>query len=96
MHTAKWAEVFVVSSTSAQQTIDKLRTMLATHGLLATLVFDNGPPFTSVEFEKFMKANGITHRHIPPHYPSSDVLAENKVHTMKQALRKCKIQLMLP
>ena len=65
--------------------------MFATHGLLTTLVSDNGPPFTSAEFEKFMKANGIIHRHIPPYHPSSNGLAENMVRTVKQALSKYKI-----
>ena len=87
---SEWPEVFVVSSTSAQQTTDKLRTMFATHELPTTLVSDNGPPFTSAEFEKFMKANGITHRRIPPYHPSSNRLAENMVCTVKQALSKCK------
>ena len=58
---SKWPEVFVVSSTLAQQTLDKLRIMFATHGLPNTLVSDNGPPFTSTEFNNFMKANGIVH-----------------------------------
>ena len=87
----KWPGVFVMSSTSTQQTIDKLRTMFATHRLSATLVSNNGPPFTSAEFEKFMNANGIAHRHIPPYHPSSNGLVKNMVCTVKQALSKCKI-----
>ena len=85
---SKWPEVFVVGSTSASQTIDKLRTMFATHGLPLTLVSDNGPPFTSSEFCGFMKSNGITHRRVPPYHPSSNGLAENFVKSVKQALQK--------
>ena len=44
---SKWPEVFIVNSTSASQTIDKLRTVFATHGLPVTLVSYNGPPFSS-------------------------------------------------
>ena len=65
--------------------------MFDTHGLLATLVSDNGPLFTSAEFEKFMKANGITHRHTPPYHQLSNGIVENMVQTVKQALSKCKI-----
>ena len=65
--------------------------MFATHGLPTTLVSGNGTPFTSAEFEKFMKANGITHRCIPPYHPSLNRLAENMVCTVKQVLSKCKI-----
>ena len=76
---AKWPEVHVVSSTSATQTIDKLRTTFATHGIPVTLVSDNGPPFISVQFEVYMKANGILHKRVPPYHPSSNGLAENFV-----------------
>ena len=88
---SKWPESFVVSSTSAQQTLDKLRIMFATHGLSNTLVSDNGPPFTSTEFNNFMKANGIVHRRVPPYHPSSNGLAENMVKTVKHALSKRKV-----
>ena len=88
---SKWPEVHVVSSTSAQQTIDKLRGMFACHGLPTTLVFDNGSPFQSAEFHKFMTANGILHRRVPPYHPASNGLAENMVKTVKHALSKVKI-----
>ena len=51
---SKWPEVFVVNSTSASQTIDKLRTIF---GFLQYMVYqwplrvsDNDPPFSSSEF----------------------------------------------
>ena len=56
---AKWQEAYVVISTSAFQTIDKMRRIFATHGLPIRLVSDNGPPFTPTQFATFMKANGI-------------------------------------
>ena len=85
---SKWPEVFVVNSTSASQTTDKLRTIFAAHGLPVTIVSDNGPPFSSTDFEKFVKANGIIHRRVPPYHPSSNGLAENMVKSLKQALSK--------
>ena len=68
--------------------IDKLRTIFATHGVPVTLVSGNKPPFTSVQFEAFMKINGIIHKRVPPYHPSSNGLAENFVRTVKQALDK--------
>ena len=85
---SKWPEIFVVSSTSATQTADKLRIMFATRGLPLTLVSDNGPPFSSTGFHIFISQNGITHQRVPPHHPSSSGLAENMVKTVKQALKK--------
>ena len=72
----------MVGSISASQTIDKLHTMFATHGLPLTLVSDNGPPFTSSEFCRFIKSR------VPPYYPSSNGLAEKFVKSVKQALQK--------
>ena len=85
---SKWPEVFVVNSTSASQTIEMLRTIFATHGLPMTVVSNNGPPFSSNDFEKFMKANGIVHRRVPLYHPSLNGLAENMVKSLKQALNK--------
>ena len=62
---AKWLEVHLVSSSSASQMIDKLRTIFAMCGVTVTLVSDNGPPFTSAQIEAFMKANGIVHKQVP-------------------------------
>jgi len=86
---SKWPEVFVVSSTSATQTADKLRRVFAaTHGLLVTLVSDNGPPFSSSEFYHLMTGNGITHHRVPPYHLSSNGLAENMARSVKQVLNK--------
>ena len=88
---SKWPEVHIVPSTSAQATIDKLRIIFTIHGLPMTLVSDNGSPFQSTEFCKFMTANGIVHCYVPPYHPSSNGLAENMVKAVKQALSKCKM-----
>ena len=85
---SKWLEVFVVTSTSAAQTADKLRVMFATHALPLMLVSDNGPPFSSTEFHHFVSRNGINHRRVPPYHPSSNGLMENIVKTVKQILNK--------
>ena len=54
--------VRLVSSTSASQMIDKLRTISAMHGVPVTLALDNGPPFMSVHCEAFIKANEIVRK----------------------------------
>ena len=85
---SKWPEVHLASSTSAQQTIEKLRTMFATHGIPITNVSDNGPPFASAEFKQFMDANGVKHCRVPPYHPSSNGAAENLVKSVKKFLEK--------
>jgi transposase InsO family protein len=49
-------EVKSVSAATSTQTIEHLRTVIATHGLPEMLVTDNGSIFTSSEFTK---RNGI-------------------------------------
>ena len=84
---SKWVEVMPVTSTSAEQTIAILRSLFARHGLPETLVSDGGPPFTSAEFEIFMRANGVSHVLSPPYHPPSNGAAENAVKTFKNKLK---------
>ena len=77
---SKWREVHIVSSTSAQQTINKLYQVFTCHGLPAILVSNNGSLFQSTEFQQFVAANGILHHRVPPYHPSSNGLAENMVN----------------
>lgn len=58
---SKWLEVHIVPTTSSGATIDKLKTIFATHGNPEQLVSDNWSGFTSEEFETFLKDRGIVH-----------------------------------
>lgn len=83
---SKWIDAHVVASTSAENTIGKLRHLFSTHGLPEQIVSDNGTGFTSEEFKKFTQANGIKHTFISPYHPSSNGLAERAVQTFKQGI----------
>ena len=85
---SKWPEVKVVSSTTTQKTITVLSEIFATHGFPRMLVSDNGPQFTSAEFEDFLQQNDIIHYKSPPYHPSSNGLAENMVKNVKNHLKK--------
>ena len=76
-----------MSSTTAERTITELRKLFFTHGLPAQVVTDNGPQFTSQEFEVFLKANGIQHYRSAPYHPATNGEAERYVQTFKQAMR---------
>ena len=52
---SKWLEVLRMSSTTAEATINALRTVFATHGLPEELVTDNGAQFIAQEFKDFLR-----------------------------------------
>ena len=85
---SKWIEVSVVNSATSAITIQKLRSMFATHGLPRVVVSDNGSVFTSNEFQEFMTKNGIHHIRTVPYHPASNGLAERAVQTLKEGLKK--------
>ena len=85
---SKWLEVFIVPSTSTQAAVDKFRLIFSTHGLPEMLVTDNGPAFTSSDFELFVKRNGIRHVTSSPYHPSTNGLVERAVQTFKQVMKK--------
>jgi hypothetical protein len=84
---SKWLEVYPMKTTTAHKTIDCLRDCFGRFGLPVVLVSDNGPQFTSHEFQMFMLNNGIKHKTSAPFKPSSNGQAERYVYTLKQALR---------
>ena len=51
-----------MKSTTTTSLIVELRQVFSVFGLPQQLVNDNGPQFISVEFEKFLKENGVKHR----------------------------------
>ena len=52
-------EVVVMQSTTAENTVEKLRSIFANKGLPEVLVSDNGPQFVSGVFNDFMVQNGL-------------------------------------
>ena len=65
-----------------------LRTSLQyLYGLPCQLVSDNGPQFTSFEFEHFLKLNGVKHILSTPYHPATNGAAERLVKSVKRALK---------
>ncbi|XP_038635590.1 uncharacterized protein K02A2.6-like, partial [Scyliorhinus canicula] len=85
---SKWLEVHKMVCTALCATFKKIRLSFSTHGLPEVLVTDNGIPFTSEEFARFMKMNGIRHIRTAPYHPASNGLAERAVQAFKRGLRK--------
>lgn len=86
---SKWLEVIpMASATTTAATVRALRKLFSQFGFPKALVSDNGPQFSSAEFQSFMSANGIVHMTSAPYFPATNGLAERAVQTFKQAVVK--------
>ncbi|XP_064463517.1 uncharacterized protein K02A2.6-like [Ornithodoros turicata] len=89
---SKWVEVFSMKSTTTTATIARLRKLFSAYGYPEEIVSDNGPQFTSQEFQAYMQTHGVKHTKTPPYHPSSNGAAERLVQTTKKTLRKQVLQ----
>ena len=76
--------------TTAERTIEVLRGIFSRTGVPSVLVSENGPQFTSIEFARFTKGNGIKHVTSAPYHPSSNGLAERFVQSFRSAMKASK------
>lgn len=86
--TSKWIEIFNLTRSTAAAVIKPLWETFARFGVPQVIVTDNGPPFSSLEFENFVSGIGIKHLFSAIHHPSSNGAAENAVKICKQAIKK--------
>ena len=91
---SKWMDVHIMHRTTSAATIMKLREIFATYGLPETIVSNNGPNFTSTEFENFLAWNGIKHTTVSPYHPASNGQEERAVRAFKEGVEKMKITTM--
>ena len=52
--------------------IEELKRQFGVHGIPAEVVSDNGPQFSSSEFQEFAKDYGFKHTTTLPHYPKAN------------------------
>ena len=73
----RYPEVMKTHLTAFQPTMEKLKTMFATHGTPRQLQSDNGPPFNSREFAEFAKTEGFHHHRVTPEHARANGEAES-------------------
>ena len=71
-------------STTMQAVVHELKTMFARFGIPEILVTDNGPQFSSNEFQVFAKSWSFNHVTTSPRYPQSNGKAENSLWTVSE------------
>ena len=67
---------------------DRLIDLFSIEGYPDEIVSDNGPPFQSKEFAKFLSGLGIKHTTSSPEYPRSNGFIEWHIQTVKNMLSK--------
>ena len=67
---------------------DHLIDLFSIEGYPDEIVSDNGPPFQSKEFAKFLSGLGIKHTTSSPGYPHSNGFIERHIQTVKNMLSK--------
>ena len=87
---SRYWEVAVLHSTTSTAVINKLRQIFARHGIPETVKSDNGPQYSSAEFDTFAANWKFSHVTSSPKYPQSNGLAEKTVQTAKRMLEKAK------
>lgn len=85
---SKWLEIYWKNRTTAEEIIKCFREYFARWGISELLITDNGPPFRSKEFLRFLSQNGVAT--LPPsaYHPQSNGAAENAVQTIKDKIKK--------
>ena len=62
----------ILKSTTSPKIISVLTEVFAPFGNPKVPLSDNGPHFTSEEFEGFLKLNGIQHYRTSPYFPNAN------------------------
>ena len=83
----RYPEVVKLTSTTSVNIINILKSIFARNGIPSTLITDNGPQFSSREFQKFASVYSFQHLTSGPRYPQSNGLVETAVGTTKGLLQ---------
>lgn len=84
-------EVDHLPDTKSSTVIRKLKAHFARQGIPDVVVSDNGPQYSSHEFDRFSQLWGFQHRTSSPGYPQSNGKAESAVKTAKRLMMKAKV-----
>ncbi|XP_054766781.2 uncharacterized protein K02A2.6-like [Lytechinus pictus] len=84
---SKWPEIAATSSVTTTSVISILEKMFTKWGLPESITTDNGPQFTSEQFEEFLAVKGIQHRLTTRYNPQSNGGVERFNRVIKESLK---------
>ncbi len=73
---SRFPAVEIVRSTKASTVIPKLHRIFATHGIPNVVKADNGPPFNSEEYRRYLDTRGIKAQFSTPCWPQGNAEVE--------------------
>ena len=85
---SKFPEVTKMEYLRSSAVVEELKRQIGVHGIPAEVVSDNGPQFSSSEFQEFAKEYSFKHVTSSPHYPKANGEAERAIQTVKNLWRK--------
>ena len=89
---SRFPEVEVVHSTSADAVIPHLDNIISRHQIPAKIRTDNGSPFNSESFSRYVQHMGIKHRKITPLWPEANGLCERFMRNIKRICTTAKVE----
>ena len=84
---SRYAIAEEVFSKTTSEIIPVLHKVWSMFGIPSDLKTDNGPTFTSIEFENMCKFFGIRHRLITPYWPRANGEAERFIRNLNKVMR---------
>ena len=85
---SKFPFIFQTKSTSFTYIKEQLEELFGLEGTPNEIMSDNGPPFSSREFNSFLSGLGIKHTTSSPNYPQSNGFIERQIQTVKRLMEK--------
>ena len=85
---SKFPFIFQTKSTSFAYIKEQLEELFGLEGTPDEIMSDNGPPFSSKEFNSFLSGLGIKHTMSSPNYPQSNGFIERQIQTVKRLMEK--------
>lgn len=89
---SKWPEVASSHNVTTASVVDFLKSIFSREGLPLEITTDNGPQFTSHEFNQFLQTNGIKHVKSSLYHPQGNGQVERFNRVLKSVIQLAMVQ----
>jgi transposase InsO family protein len=83
-----YPEISLLPDTTSSTVIKHAKSIFARHGIPRVVISDNGPQYSSKEFQEFAKKWEFQHITSSPYHPEANGKAERTVQTIKSLMKK--------